>query len=167
LAVRLRLRRIGRKKLPIYKVVAADVRSPRDGRFIESVGQYEPLRTSNIVQFKEDRVIYWLKNGAQPTNTVKNLLQKEGLWLKWSLIKRGKDESTISEELQKFALQKSEREKQMLEKSSGRKKVKEGKTEDTKSEGVKEEGMKTESTATDLSPEHDPVSGGKEEKPQE
>jgi small subunit ribosomal protein S16 len=151
LAVRLRLRRVGRKKLPIYKVVAADARSPRDGRFIESVGQYEPLRTSNIVQFKEDRVIYWLKNGAQPTATVKNLLQKEGIWLKWSLLRRGKDETAISKELEKFSLQKAERDQKSAGKAAGKKKVKDAQSAESAPETI-------ETTAVPA-PESDVIAG--------
>jgi small subunit ribosomal protein S16 len=151
LAVRLRLRRVGRKKLPIYKVVAADARSPRDGRFIESVGQYEPLRTSNIVQFKEDRVIYWLKNGAQPTETVKNLLQKEGIWLKWSLLRRGKDETAISKELEKFTLQKAERDQKPTGKAAEKKKVKDTQTAESAPES-------SETTAAPT-PESDVIAG--------
>jgi len=124
LAVRLRLRRVGRKKFPIYKVVATDKRSPRDGRFIESVGQYEPLRNDNVVTFNEERVMYWLKNGAQPSATVQNLLRSQGLWLKWSLIKKGADESTITDQLEKFSMQRAEREQQAKEKAADKKKEK-------------------------------------------
>lgn len=115
MAVRLRLRRVGRKKLPIYKVVATDRRSPRDGRYIEVIGQYEPLRPANNVEFNEDRVLYWLQNGAQPTDTVRNLLQGKGLWLKWSLIRKGVDENTITQELEKFKTQRAEKERQSQE----------------------------------------------------
>jgi small subunit ribosomal protein S16 len=124
LAVRLRLRRVGRKKLPIYKVVAADSRSPRDGRYIESVGQYEPLRHSNNVEFKEDRVIYWLQQGAQPTDTVRNLLSSQGLWLKWSLIKKGIDENQISGHMERFEAQRIEKEQRKQEKAATKKKEK-------------------------------------------
>jgi len=136
LAVRLRLRRVGRKKFPIYKVVAADQRSPRDGRFIEAVGQYEPLRESNKVEFQEDRILYWLQNGAQPTDTVRNLLQKKGLWLKWSLIKNGADEEKIAKAIENFESQRAERDKLAQEKTS--KKVKE-KPEDESSPEPQEE----------------------------
>ncbi len=124
MAVRLRLRRVGRKKLPIYKVVAADSRSPRDGRFIESIGQYDPLRRTNNVEFKEERVLYWLRNGAKPTDTVRNLLQKEGIWLRWSLLKRGKDEGEIAKEIERFSLEKADREIKALEKDKSKKKAK-------------------------------------------
>jgi len=123
LAVRLRLRRVGRKKLPIYKVVAADRRSPRDGRYIEAVGQYEPLRPSNNVEFNEDRVMYWLQNGALPTDTVRNLLQSKGLWLKWSLVKKGADENTITQEVEKFKALRAEKVQEVTAKKKEEKPV--------------------------------------------
>ena len=82
--VKLRLRRAGKKKHPIYKIVAADMRSPRDGRFIEAVGQYDPNVNPIFLTVKEERVLYWLRNGAQPTDTVRSLLQRKGVWLRWS-----------------------------------------------------------------------------------
>jgi len=99
LAVKLRLRRMGKKKQPIYKIVAADVRSPRDGKFLEALGLYNPLTNPHTVDVKEERVLYWLSNGAQPTNTVKSLLREKGIILKNDLIKRGLEEEKIESEL--------------------------------------------------------------------
>ena len=102
MAVKLRLRRGGKKKKPIYMLVAADGRSPRDGKFIENLGQYQPLRNPAEIAFKEERILYWLKNGAQPTDTVRSLFQRKGLWLKWSLMKKGADAAKIQEEYSKW-----------------------------------------------------------------
>ena len=99
MAVKLRLRRMGKKKQPIYKIVVADARSPRDGRFLEALGLYNPLTNPHTVDIKEDRILYWLSNGAQPTNTVKSLLREKGIILKNDLIKRGLDEEKIESEL--------------------------------------------------------------------
>lgn len=99
MAVKLRLRRMGKKKQPIYKIVAADARSPRDGKFLEALGLYNPLTKPHTVDVKEDRILYWLSNGAQPTNTVKSLLREKGIILKNDLIKRGLDEEKIESEL--------------------------------------------------------------------
>jgi small subunit ribosomal protein S16 len=88
LAVKLRLRRMGKKKQPIYKVVAADARSPRDGKFLEAVGIYNPLTNPHTVDLKEDRVNYWLDHGAQPTDTVKSLLSQKGINLKRDIANR-------------------------------------------------------------------------------
>jgi len=79
MAVKIRLRRTGRKKQPMYRIVVADSRSPRDGKFIEVVGQYAPRQGDLALNLKTDRVNYWLDNGAQPTDTVRSLLRKGGV----------------------------------------------------------------------------------------
>ncbi|RPI13712.1 MAG: 30S ribosomal protein S16 [Ignavibacteriae bacterium] len=101
--VKLRLRRMGRKKMPIYKIVAADSRAPRDGRFIEALGTYNPNHNPIKLEVNEDRVFYWLKTGAQPTDTVKNLLSSKGLMLKLHLTKKGADEQKINDEFTKWS----------------------------------------------------------------
>ena len=105
--VKLRLRRMGKKAYPIYKIVAADSRSPRDGRFIEAVGNYNPNEDPIKVTLQEDRVSYWLKSGAQPTTTVRSILSNEGFMLKLHLSRKGADESKIQEEHSKFLADKS------------------------------------------------------------
>lgn len=77
MAVVLRLKRFGTKKRPFWRIVAVDKRSPRDGRFIEEIGYYDAKRNPSVVSIKKDRALYWLKNGAKPTETVKSLLKKE------------------------------------------------------------------------------------------
>jgi small subunit ribosomal protein S16 len=79
LAVRMRLTRVGSKKNPIYRVVVADSRSPRDGRFIEIVGRYNPQTDPSTIDFDEERVKDWLSKGAQPSNTVARLLKIKNL----------------------------------------------------------------------------------------
>jgi small subunit ribosomal protein S16 len=79
-AVKLRLMRMGKKKQPTYRVVAADARSPRDGRFIEIVGTYEPRREPSVVKIDNEKAVKWLRNGAQPTETVERLLKTSGAW---------------------------------------------------------------------------------------
>lgn len=111
MAVRLRLRRMGRKKRPFYRIVAADQRSPRDGRFIEVVGFYDPLGEEQKVELKEDRIYHWLENGAQPSDTVKSLLRKHGMLHRLNMQKLGMDEARIEEEMKKWELQQGEREK--------------------------------------------------------
>jgi small subunit ribosomal protein S16 len=81
-AVKIRLRRIGAKKKPIYRIVIADSRSPRDGRFIETIGRYNPLVHPPQISVDEERVQQWLKWGAQPTETVRSLLARVGVWQK-------------------------------------------------------------------------------------
>jgi small subunit ribosomal protein S16 len=88
MAVKLRLKRMGSKQKPFYRIVAADSRSPRDGRFIETVGTYNPIVKENNVTVDEEKVIKWLNNGAQPTDTVKNILSKTGVWAKFKNTKK-------------------------------------------------------------------------------
>ncbi len=80
MAVKLRLRREGTKKRPHYRVVAADSRSPRDGRFIEILGEYHPLDQPSTIKINEERALHWLQVGAQPTDQVKVLLRITGVW---------------------------------------------------------------------------------------
>jgi len=79
MAVRIRLRRQGRTKSPTYRIIVADSRSPRDGKFIEILGQYAPRSGEQALQLKVDRANYWLDNGAQPSDTVRSLLRKAGV----------------------------------------------------------------------------------------
>ena len=74
--VKIRLRRMGAKKAPYYRIVVADSRSPRDGRFIEEIGTYDPLSESEKLKVDLERAKYWIANGAQPTDTVRGLLKK-------------------------------------------------------------------------------------------
>ena len=79
MAVKMRLRRLGAKKAPFYRVIVADSRSPRDGRFIEEIGYYNPLTEPAEVKIDAEKAKAWLANGAQPTETVKSLLKKSGI----------------------------------------------------------------------------------------
>ncbi len=80
MAVKLRLMRVGKTKQPTYRVVASDSRSPRDGRFIEIVGQYNPRQEPSVVAIDNDKALRWLRNGAQPTERVQKLLETSGAW---------------------------------------------------------------------------------------
>lgn len=79
MAVKIRLKRIGAKKRPVYRVVVADSRFPRDGRFIEEIGTYNPTTEPAQVSIDAEKAVKWLKNGAQPTDTVRALLKKTGI----------------------------------------------------------------------------------------
>ncbi len=79
MAVKIRLRRVGAKKAPFYRIVVADSRYPRDGRFIEEIGYYNPLENPSVVKVDADKAKEWIANGAQPTDTVKVLLKKQGV----------------------------------------------------------------------------------------
>ncbi len=79
MAVKLRLKRMGKKKAPFYRIVAADSRSPRDGRFIETIGTYNPTTVPAQVTLDAELAMKWLNNGAQPSDTVRNILSKQGI----------------------------------------------------------------------------------------
>ena len=80
MATRIRLRRLGAKKRPFYRVVVADQRAPRDGRFIENIGKYHPLEDPSLIEIDEERALHWLRVGAQPSSQVRNLMVKTGIW---------------------------------------------------------------------------------------
>lgn len=90
MAVKLRLKRMGAKKQPFYRIIAADSRSPRDGRFIETIGTYNPLMDPAEIKINEEVAIKWLKNGATPTDTVRNIFSKAGVMTKFANEKQGK-----------------------------------------------------------------------------
>ena len=77
--VKIRLRRMGAKKAPFYRIVVADSRSPRDGRFIEEIGYYDPMKNPAVIKVDEEKANKWIQSGAQPTETVKSLLAKSGI----------------------------------------------------------------------------------------
>lgn len=93
--VKIRLRRQGRKGRPFYHIVAADGRSPRDGKFIERLGSYDPTTIPASIDIDHGLALKWLSNGAQPTDTVRAILRYTGVNLKFALIKQGKDEATV------------------------------------------------------------------------
>ncbi|WP_227766692.1 30S ribosomal protein S16 [Zhaonella formicivorans] len=84
MATKIRLRRMGAKKAPFYRLVVADSRSPRDGRFIEEIGYYNPVQEPEVIEINEEKAIKWLGSGAQPSDTVKALLKKAGVWQKFA-----------------------------------------------------------------------------------
>lgn len=121
MAVKLRLRRMGKKKQPIYKIVAADSRSPRGGKFLEAVGFYNPLTNPHTLDLKEDRILYWLNVGAQPSSTVKSLLRQKGITLKKELMSKGLDEEKIKSEMDNWQKMKEASSKKKTEKKLSRK----------------------------------------------
>jgi small subunit ribosomal protein S16 len=84
MAVKIRLRRMGAKKAPFYRIVVADSRAPRDGRFIEEIGYYNPLVEPSLIKIDEEKAVNWVKNGAQPSEIVKKLFVRTGLTEKLS-----------------------------------------------------------------------------------
>ncbi|SHH15100.1 SSU ribosomal protein S16P [Thermosyntropha lipolytica DSM 11003] len=84
MATKIRLRRMGAKKQPFYRIVVADARSPRDGRFIEEIGYYDPNTTPATIKIDEEKALKWLRNGAKPSDTARSLLQKQGILAKFA-----------------------------------------------------------------------------------
>ncbi|SFU56303.1 30S ribosomal protein S16 [Alicyclobacillus macrosporangiidus] len=90
MAVKIRLKRMGAKKAPFYRVVVADSRSPRDGRFIEQIGTYNPLTDPAAIQINAERALHWLQTGAQPTDTVRHLFRQAGILKQFHELKLSK-----------------------------------------------------------------------------
>ena len=99
MAVKLRLMRVGKTKQPSYRVVAADARSPRDGRFIEIVGQYNPRSEPSVVNIDNDKALKWLRNGAQPTERVQKLMKRMGGLGTKKMKKKGKGRGMMPPQL--------------------------------------------------------------------
>ena len=95
MAVVIRLRRMGAKNRPMYRFVATDSRMPRDGRFIEILGHYNPIEKPARLGVNEEKVFYWLKQGAVPSDTVKGLFRQIGLFKKWEMVQKGEDVSLV------------------------------------------------------------------------
>ncbi len=147
MAVKLRLRRIGKKKQPMYKVVAADSRAPRDGKFLESIGLYNPLTNPHTLEIKEDRVLYWLGVGAQPTDTVMSLLRQKGITLKRELKKKGLSEEKINEEFENWSKLKEAKTKNKPKRKKGGAVSKEKPAEETKENTAEVTGAASEQNA--------------------
>jgi small subunit ribosomal protein S16 len=138
--VKLRLRKMGRKKLPLYKIVAADAKAPRDGRIIEELGTYNPKQPKAKTEIQEERIFYWLSKGAQPTDTVRNLISKKGIMLKLHLMKKGADEHRINDEIEKWSTLQDSRIQRANEKRTAIKaRRKKSKSTENKTEPVTEQ----------------------------
>ena len=121
--VRIRLRRVGAKKQPSYRVVVADSESPRDGRFIETIGFYNPRTEPPTVEIKAERALYWLQHGAQPSDAVARMLRNLGIMDKLAKLKAGADMETLLAELaeeQAAAEKKRAEQKAALEKEAAK-----------------------------------------------
>ena len=134
----------GRKKRPFYRIVAATALAPRDGRFLENIGTYNPMGKNGAeVTLKNDRVMYWLQNGAQPTDTARSLFSAEGLMLKLDLLKRGVSEEDANA---KAEAHKADVSKRLESKASNADKVK-AKAEAAEAKKAEEEAKAAETEA--------------------
>lgn len=96
------MRRLGRKKIPVYSIIATDSRNARDGRYIEDLGRYYPLREPAEVKLDEERALYWLENGAQPSDTVHSILHRRGILLQHHLKKKGESPEEIQRQVEEL-----------------------------------------------------------------
>ena len=130
MATKIRLKRIGRRNRPFYRLVIMDARKRRDGAAIEEVGWYNPTAKDEMYSLKEDRILYWLQEGAQPTDTAHDIFRTAGLAHKWHLMKQGLDEIAVEKEMKKWALEREdvlERRRQRAEAKVAEKKAASGK----------------------------------------
>ncbi len=123
MAVKIRLKRMGRRKRPFYRVVAIDSKTRRDGKEIERLGWFDPLKTDVGVDLKEDRILYWLQQGAQPSETVDNIFGSIGLKYKMHLIKEGRSDDEIAELITEWRLKQEESKIKKEEKKNLKKKA--------------------------------------------
>lgn len=102
MAVKIRLKKMGSKKRPFYRVVVADSRNPRDGRFVETLGYYDPMSDPPRIELDDDRVYKWLDNGATPTENAAQILKHAGLLERWQLLKRGVQISDLEAKIEEI-----------------------------------------------------------------
>ncbi|MCS7028902.1 MAG: 30S ribosomal protein S16 [Bacteroidia bacterium] len=124
MAVKIRLRRQGRKKKPYYHIVVADSRAPRDGKFIERIGSYDPTTIPATIELDDARALHWLKQGAIPTDTVRRILSYKGVLLRMHLYRWGKSEAEIEAEYQKWLAAKQAKIQAQIEKAQAKKEEK-------------------------------------------
>ncbi len=145
MSTRIRLKRIGKKKKPFYRIIVADSRSPRNGKFIESIGYYDPLKEPIDLKINEEKAVTWLKKGASPSDTVKSLFRMKGIILRYDLTKKGFSEEKINEEFQKHQILQEEKLKKksllrdLKKEAAEKKKDKQAETKAEEKEEKKEE----------------------------
>jgi small subunit ribosomal protein S16 len=176
LAAKIRLTRLGRRHRPSYRIVVTDSRSPRDGRYIECIGLYNPINHPPDLQVKEDRANYWLDCGAVPSDTVNSLLKRQGVLYKRFLKRRGLEEAQIEEEMKKWEVLQIERQRREDTKAEEKRKAKaeakikakaeEAKPAETATEPESAEPKTEASEPEEVKPEVKTVEGAEESAPE-
>ena len=123
MATKIRLKRIGRRNRPFYRMVAMDSRNRRDGAAIEELGWYNPIDSNHSYDLKDERILHWLGEGAQPTDAAKKLLRRAGLSHRWHLMQQGMDGSDLEKEMKKWELNREDVLKKRAEKQEQKAKV--------------------------------------------
>jgi len=138
LATKIRLKRIGRRNRPFYRLIVIDSRKRRDGAAIEQIGWYNPIDPKHSYEIMDDRILYWLGEGAIPSNAVKKIMKREGLALRWHLMQQGVDEKEIEIEIKRWELNREDtlasreaKEAEKLEKKKEKSKPAEAATAET------------------------------------
>ena len=134
MAVKIRLKKLGRRKRPFYRIVAIDSRFKRDGREIERLGWYDPVQTTHSCNMDEDRILHWLGQGATPSETVKGLFRRSGLNYKWHLMKQGLKGLELDKLLEEWASREKNRIELKKEKKIKKKKISAKENVEAKSE---------------------------------
>lgn len=109
MSVKVRLRRMGKKKQPFYRIVAIDSSVARGGRYLENLGTYNPIKSPAQIEMNEERVLYWLGQGAILSDTVRSFCKRKGILLKWHLLRNGVDDAAIEEGIKRWESQQEER----------------------------------------------------------
>jgi small subunit ribosomal protein S16 len=157
LAVKIRLKRMGSKKRPFYRLIAADSRSPRDGRFLENLGHYNPMIEPVEIKIDEDKVYKWLGNGAQPTVSAANLLKAQGILERWELFKTGLTVAEVNAKIEERRL-KQPKAQQKDKKKLSKKAIAAAKAaEEEAAKPVEEEAKPVEEAAKPVEEEAKPV----------
>ena len=145
MATKIRLKRIGRRNRPFYRMVAMDSRNRRDGAAIEELGWYNPIDPNHSYDLKDERILHWLGEGAQPTDAAKKLLRRAGLSHRWHLMQQGLDASDLEKEMKKWELNREDVLKKRAEKDEQKAKSVAKKKEVEVAEEVSNEAVDTSS----------------------
>jgi len=149
---------MGKKKQPFYRIVAADSRTRRDGKYLEKIGHYNPLTDPADIVINEERAFYWLKNGAIPTDTVRSLFSRKGIMLKWHLMRAGYDQARMEEEIKKWELLQLEKRKRAEALAAQRLKKQEAKPAEAEQMPTERPSQPSEAPVANSAPDAEPSS---------
>ena len=164
MATKIRLKRIGRRNRPFYRMVAMDSRNRRDGAAIEELGWYNPIDSNHSYDLKDERILHWLGEGAQPTDAAKKLLRRAGLSHRWHLMQQGMDGSDLEKEMKKWELNREDVLKKRAEKQEQKAKVVAKKDEVEAEETVKNDSG--DASSNDEGPNEDQLGENIPEQPE-
>jgi small subunit ribosomal protein S16 len=150
LAVKLRLLRMGKKKQPFYRIVAVDSKKPRDGKYLEKIGHYNPIKEPAEIVIDKEITFKWLDRGAIPTDTVKSFLSRDGLLMEWDLRKKGFDEDRITSALKEWEAVRLESQKRIEAESAMKKREADKEMEREAREQAKQQEAEAKATESEM-----------------